>query len=162
MTRDATVVTRRTPAQWAASEHIQRVAEMRGIHIPPVDETADDVEPIPAFINRGKWIAMCPEPMCFGQAEDVWRDWAYFLCMLCGNTAVGNRWRPVVFPANMDEIEAEIDLRPADDQNWHPTEPGLGGPTVYYASDDPTPFMTIEQRNRAFLAAQEADDASQD
>lgn len=158
MILDAAIVTRMTPEQWAQHPVILDLARARSIRVPAVDEIAIDAAPVVAFINRGKWVALCPEPICFGQAEDVWRDWPYFLCMRCGNASAGTRWRPVAMPADRQAIEDEVGRRPNERANWHPTEPGLGGSTVYHADDDPTPFLTIEQQNRALLAAQGRED----
>lgn len=64
-------------------------------------------EPVTAYISFGFWIAECE---CRG-AEYV-APGQPFYCMSCGNTANGGFARPVIFPDNITEIEAEVLRRP--------------------------------------------------
>jgi hypothetical protein len=152
MIRDATQVTGLAPQAWRLNPTIAKIAAGRGLAIPSVDQTAEDAPPVVAFVNHGEWKAFCDNPICFGSAEGVWRDWPWFYCMHCGNAAVGGRWRPVELPDDLAAIESSLDGLPKQAQNWHATEPGLGGPPAYEVQeidDDPAVFMTIEQQNRA-------------
>lgn len=152
MIRDAQQVTGLTPQAWRLNPIVAKIAAGRGLTIPPVARLAEDAVPVVAFVNHGEWKAFCDRPICFGSAEGVWRDWPWFYCMSCGNANLGWRWRPVLMPEDAAEIEASLDGLPVEMQNWHATEPGLGGPPAYAVQeidDDPWTVMTVEQRNRA-------------
>ena len=64
--------------------------------------------PMVAFIERGRWIAMCE---CNG---GVWVDPGdpIAFCHTCGNSQTGGAARPVTFPSNYKAIEAELLTRP--------------------------------------------------
>lgn len=66
-------------------------------------------DPIPAFIDFGRWIARCPS--CNG-AEYVSKDEAIFYCFSCGNYENNGDAYPVQFPADVEEIEQELLKRP--------------------------------------------------
>lgn len=72
---------------------------------------------ITAYINQGRWIAECPD--CHG-AQLACRTDRRFLCNDCGNIAVGNLWRPVDWPVDLDRIEDVLTRRPVENQNWDP------------------------------------------
>lgn len=59
---------------------------------------------VKARINQGRWIADCE---C-GGAEYVDTADPIFFCLSCGNRATHGRARPVEFPQNMEEIEADM------------------------------------------------------
>lgn len=70
------------------------------------------------YVNHGRWIAECPD--CHG-AQLACRSDHRFLCIDCGNIAVGNLWRAVHWPADPDGIEEALRHRPLENQNWdHP------------------------------------------
>ena len=64
--------------------------------------------PIKAFVERGRWIAMCE---CNG---GVWVDPEdpIAFCHTCGNVQTGGAARPVIFPNNWKAIEKELLKRP--------------------------------------------------
>ena len=59
--------------------------------------------PVYAIVDRGRWLAKC---------ECGAYDWVApdhkFWCFVCGNIATKGRARPVVFPEDKAEIEAEL------------------------------------------------------
>jgi hypothetical protein len=73
---------------------------------------------LPAVANRGNWIVQCPD--CNGAQLTASED-PRFMCVDCGNASVGVRWRPVVWPADHEEISDLLDQRPRELAN---TEPG--------------------------------------
>lgn len=72
---------------------------------------------ITVYINYGRWIAECPD--CHG-AQLACRTDKRFLCNDCANIAIGNLWRPVIWPADSDVIEDVLTRRPVENQNWDP------------------------------------------
>ncbi len=68
-----------------------------------------------AFVNRGRWVAVCPF-QC-GGADIADSEW--FVCRGCLNAGSGRRI-PLVWPAPEDmlAIEAALIPRPSLAQNW--------------------------------------------
>lgn len=60
-------------------------------------------QPVTAFIERGRWLALCD---C-GSAEWVALGVPFF-CRNCGNNNQNGAARRVIFPDNKTEIEAEL------------------------------------------------------
>ena len=76
-------------------------------------------EPVRAYVNWGRWVADCPH--CRSGAMVVSRIDPVFWCVKCGMR--GHEWRSVVFPANADDIEALLVMRPEmANRNWRPGE----------------------------------------
>jgi len=88
-----------------------------GRALPPVADVAEDA-PIFARINGGRWIVVCD---C-GMSEAVWLALPLFYCHNCWNTAIGGRWRPVAVPADRDEIQRLLVMRPYVNRAWIPGE----------------------------------------
>lgn len=59
--------------------------------------------PVFAFVDRGRWIAKCE---C-GAAEWCAPEHLYW-CFECGNLETDGKARPVKFPTDKDDIEAEL------------------------------------------------------
>lgn len=125
--------------------HLYHELAARGIVIPP-DRSADiaalpihqggwwhliDRNPAPrdhilttgqvaAEVNAGRWIVRCPD--CAG-AQLAFENDPHFLCVDCGNQAIGGAWRPVSWPADRAEIEAVLLRRPdRETRSWRPDE----------------------------------------
>lgn len=79
---------------------------------------AEDVEPLEAFVNAGRWSIKCPE--C-GGGEYAWEE-GWVMCFSCFNEKLGHRIRPVKFPAERPEIEEILISRPLSARNWNPGE----------------------------------------
>jgi hypothetical protein len=91
---------------FTTSQDMLRAHDYRSYDTPYVDVEPEG-DPVVAFISFGFWIAECE---CRG-AEYV-APGQPFYCMSCGNYAAGGKPRPVIFPENMQAIEAEILRRP--------------------------------------------------
>lgn len=76
-------------------------------------------EEVQVYGNHGRWVVECPD--C-GGAQLACRTDHRFMCNECANIAVGGLWRPVVWPDNVQAIEAEMESRPEKNQNWLPGE----------------------------------------
>lgn len=72
-----------------------------------------------ATANHGRWIAECPD--CAGAQLTAPED-PRFMCVECGNVAIGGVWRPVVWPKDHAEIGALLDVRPRHLANANPGE----------------------------------------
>ena len=84
--------------------------------------TAKADQAIEAYANHGRWVVECPD--CHG-AQLACRTDARFLCNECGNVAIGGLWRPVTWPGDLEEIEAELHRRPLrQNRNWIPDREG--------------------------------------
>ena len=66
----------------------------------PIPDTV--IGTVKARLNRGRWIADCPEDDCFGACVVTSLDPIYF-CPDCGSG-----WYEVIFPKNKAKIEAEV------------------------------------------------------
>lgn len=67
-------------------------------------------KPVEAVVNYGRWVARCE---C-GGVEYVSKREKVFYCFSCCNLENGGDGRPVVFPENVEEIEALLLARPVD------------------------------------------------
>lgn len=104
--------------EWRAGPLMQMAAQ-RNFVVPPTSDVAD-VEPLPAFVNAGRWSVLCPD--C-GGSEYAWKGRGVMMCASCWNGMTGHQWRPVVFPENVGLIEAILAHRPMlQTQNWLPGE----------------------------------------
>jgi hypothetical protein len=92
----------------------------------PTEEGAELGDtPVLAYVNHGRWVADCVDPLC-GGALCVDREYPYYLCVTCGNARQDGAWLRVTFPEDADAIEALLLRRPARDgweatnRNWLP------------------------------------------
>jgi hypothetical protein len=89
----------------------------------PIDCFDNESEPVEAFVNKGMWIVMCLN--CKGGAEFAWEE-GYFFCCSCKNSYNGHRYRRLIFPADRQEIEDLLSVRPLENRNYrgplHPNE----------------------------------------
>lgn len=74
---------------------------------------------VPAYVNAGRWVVECPD--CHS-AQLACRTDHRFMCSECANAAVGGLWRPVRWPAKVDQIEALLAVRPVENRNCMPGE----------------------------------------
>lgn len=109
--------------QWTRAVVVRNKARRGHIKIPPLS-VVTNAAPVPAIVNYGRWLAVCPDPTC-GGAEDVWREGPHlFLCLSCGNRAAGGGWLPVLMPepTDRDLIEEMLAALPLHERNWQPEE----------------------------------------
>lgn len=66
--------------------------------------------------NEGRWIVECPSGD--GGAQFASREDPRFMCVECANGDIGNKWRRVLWPDDVDEIEAVLDARPLLNRNY--------------------------------------------
>lgn len=92
-----------------------------GVTVPTLDRIAADAPATVAYVSHSRLIAGCPD--CNG-AEFVYRDGPHlFMCQSCWNGAIGGKWRLVLVPDVLPEVEAILGERPIpQSRNWHPTE----------------------------------------
>ena len=76
------------------------------------------MEPVQAFVNRGRWIVICPH--C-GGGEYAWEEGAFFCCS-CLNSYMGHKYRRLAFPEDRQAIEDALVVRPLANRNWNPKE----------------------------------------
>jgi hypothetical protein len=73
-----------------------------------------------AYVNQSRWVADCP--FC-PSAQIVSPTDPRFFCPECYNAAVAGAYVHVVFPGDIDQIEALLDQRPDPvTRNWLPAE----------------------------------------
>lgn len=102
----------------------------RGILVPPTSDVARDAAPALAYVNplpdgSVRWIADCPACLAHGRtvAQYVWLDQPILFCTRCANAALEGRWRPVIVPAERQDIERLLLVRPDPEQRaWAPGE----------------------------------------
>lgn len=83
------------------------------------DGGLDDTEaPVQAFVNKGRWIVVCPK--C-GGGEYAWEE-GYYFCCSCLNSYMGHRFRRLVFPKDRAKIEELLVVRPLANRNWNLTD----------------------------------------
>lgn len=104
--------------QWPRDVQVRVIARQLGYRVPAPNFTNPDATPARALLNHGVWRAWCPD--CPFAAEDVWRGYNLFWCMRCGNLKAGRAWRPLIWPENWQQIEADLDRFPSQAQNWEP------------------------------------------
>jgi hypothetical protein len=83
----------------------------------PFDPSAPTAgEPLEVYGNHGRWIVECP---CKG-AQLASRTDLRFMCVDCGNAYQGGAWRPITWPADVDQIADLLDQRPTVLANFDP------------------------------------------
>lgn len=92
--------------------------------LPDIPRTAQG-EPLYARIDAGRWIAECP---C-GCAHVVSPTDPHMLCTVCLDG-----WHPLIFPADPEAAEAEVDAQPRRHQFWyHPGDERWQAERLYLA-----------------------------
>src|SRR5215211_1918488 len=89
---------------------------MRGVgaSIPtPVEEVTGT--PVYARADHGRWIVECDVEKNAQYTDD--NDQRFF-CISCFNVAVDGKWRQVIWPEEVNDIESALAIRPIDHQNW--------------------------------------------
>lgn len=85
-----------------AERQRRTIANKVRVKLPPTKQTAG--APVIARVNLGRWIADC----ACGGAELVDHADPVFMCFSCGNATTGGQYRPVRFPSDIRQIEAEL------------------------------------------------------
>lgn len=85
----------------------------------PIGEGISTLPALPARVEHGRWLVDCPG--CSG-AELADISEPVFLCLSCGNKFAGNLPVAVAFPQQRAEIEAVLEKRPRENQNWSDKE----------------------------------------
>lgn len=108
--------------------YIHKAAKTGGVHVALVDDViAGDVPQFPpvksrrkvtyAYVNHNRWVWDCPIRACPG-AQVTHPDDRRAFCMHCYNC--GDGWYPVIWPDDKAQIEALLDVRPANHfKNWN-------------------------------------------
>ena len=78
----------------------------------------EELEPVPAFVNHGAWLVVCPK--CRG-AEYAWEE-GFFFCCSCKNSYMGHKYRRLAFPKDRAKIEELLLCRPLKNRHWTPGE----------------------------------------
>ena len=68
-----------------------------------------------AYVNHGRWVVDCPAAGCAG--AELASDVRPFVCASCGEGPYQTR-----FPTERAAIEAALESRPVEAQNWLPGE----------------------------------------
>lgn len=89
--------------------------QQRPLIAPPKSVAAQSLE---VYANHGRWVVDCP---C-GSAQLASKDDRRFFCVECRNAWCQGKWAPVVWPANLDDIEGLLDMRLSKNANWKPGE----------------------------------------
>lgn len=98
------------------TEHASRHPSSVGDTSPPSGKKRAR-EKVPARVNHGRWVVRCPVDGCNG--AELAREDGLFFCCECRNADIGGDYRVVVFPAQREEIERVLRLRPAPaTRNW--------------------------------------------
>lgn len=72
-----------------------------------------------AVVSHKRWVVACPD--CMGAQLTAPQD-RRFMCVDCGNVAVGGKWRPVLWPKEFAEIGSLLDGRAPNVAHWSPGE----------------------------------------
>lgn len=89
-----------------------------GMTIPdPVNEIAGS--PLYARADHGRWIAECDADANAQYVDDSDRR---FFCVKCFNSGVDGKWREVIWPTEVDDIESTLIVRQVPNQNWNEPE----------------------------------------
>lgn len=91
------------------------VARLSSSRIPPINDVDVTAEPAVAYVNCGRWIAQCPQTRCAG-ASYVWMlGPRQFLCIVCFNRGIRQRWRLVTVREDWRDVELVLISR----HIWH-------------------------------------------
>ena len=98
-------------------EHTFHRRSSTGARTMPRPGVALDAPAAEAFVNHGRWIALCPQGD--GGAEYIDPTRPTFFCCECRNVATDHLPIPVRIPANAAEIEEHLLKRPdPKTRNW--------------------------------------------
>jgi len=86
---------------------------------PNFDVQTSPEPPLKVYLNYGRWIAECPD--CHG-AQLACHEDPRFMCNECANIAAEGLWRAIEWPIDRPGIEAALERRHIDNQNWLPGE----------------------------------------
>jgi hypothetical protein len=96
-----------------------------GVFVPDPEPEQGGDPIVVARVDWGRWVGDCnlwdaaKGWTCRG-AQAVDPDDPRFFCIACHNAAVGGRWRPVTWPADIAAVEAPLEALPVPEQNWTP------------------------------------------
>jgi hypothetical protein len=95
-----------------------RQADIGRPAVPRPAGEAPDAPPVTARVNYGRWLADCE---C-GASVLLFRGPAgqWFWCPACAGSISGGKLRPVVWPANRDQIDLDMSTLPAELAQWEP------------------------------------------
>lgn len=107
--------------QYIRSDDYEREIRLHGGRVPAITDVDLDAEPSYAFVNFGRWIAECPQDRCTGTSP-VWINGPHlFLCIVCANLGIRQRFRRVIVPDNWQDIESILFERHIyTERNWIP------------------------------------------
>lgn len=106
-----------TLEQWARGP-LTALAQRSGILVQPLKNIAA-APPLAPRVNHNRWIVDCPN--C-GGAEFLWPE-GLMMCASCWNGDVDGQWRRVSNPANRNEIDEVLMIRPVPGtRNWNRNE----------------------------------------
>jgi hypothetical protein len=80
-------------------------------------DTTADTPVLPVTANAGRWIVVCP--YCASGQYAAATDHRFICVPGCGS---GGNWLPVEWPEDQSDIEAALEPRPLENQNWLPGE----------------------------------------
>lgn len=127
-------------------EHALRSPSFLGDLTPPADGVLLDVT-TDAFVNGGRWVALCPVAGCLG-CEYVNFDDPRFFCCECRNAAFGHVPIRVVLPdaRTRGQVEAYLGARAAwQSRNWTGSEA-----VAAFFGEKPQTISDLRKENRAF------------
>lgn len=102
---------------WLKSELWITLQRQNGYTIPSLRDVTDD-RSVMVQINSNRLLAKCPA--CMGGAEYIWRNGPHIMfCANCGNSDIQGKFRTVLIPEYLGDIEKELMLRPDPaNRNW--------------------------------------------
>lgn len=90
------------------------------VPLDPAAPTGPSSTAVAVVANHGRWVVGCPD--CTGALLAHPGD-PRFLCVTCGNAAVGGKYRPVIWPKQYEQIGQLLDARTNRRlRNWSPGE----------------------------------------
>ena len=99
-------------------------AEQLGLNVAQIPrDIGIDIDGTPALarVVHGRWVADCPQDGCMGAMDVTPGEPA--LCSYCFNCGIDFRWRRVIFPEDIEGIEAALRVRLLPETaNWVPGE----------------------------------------
>jgi hypothetical protein len=98
---------------------LRRRAARMGLEVDTAITDVGDAPALEARVVHGQLIVMCE---C-GGAQFVWPEHPIFLCSDCWNKTMNGRFRRVIVPDDLAEIEVVLSRRlDMTNRNWLPTE----------------------------------------
>lgn len=111
-----------TLPEWLDAMDARRAAQGQAPGPRPTGE-APDAPPVAARMNYGRWLADCEcgSAVLLFRAEPA-HPW--FWDPTCGNARTGGALRPVLWPADLEQIDSNMATVPAQLAQWEPGEQG--------------------------------------